>query len=88
MFDHYYKGVVYSRPEFLYSWGYYFTMNFVWIIIPALLLKSSIKQIANAFGTVGSISAKANKGKKGQEAPVGESSATPSERSVGELCAI
>jgi cholestenol delta-isomerase len=34
MFDHYYKGVVYSRPEFLYFWCYYFLMNFFWIMIP------------------------------------------------------
>lgn len=34
MFDHYYKGVTYCRPEAYYFWGYYFFMNFIWIIIP------------------------------------------------------
>jgi hypothetical protein len=34
MFDHYYKAVTYSRPEFLYFWGYYFFMNFIWMVFP------------------------------------------------------
>lgn len=34
MFDHYLLGVTYSRPEAYYFWGYYFLMNFFWIVIP------------------------------------------------------
>lgn len=34
MFDHYYKDVTYSRPEFLYFWFYYFFMNFIWMVFP------------------------------------------------------
>jgi len=34
MFDHYYLGITYSRPEAYYFWGYYFLMNFFWIVIP------------------------------------------------------
>lgn len=34
MFDHYFLGVTYSRPEAYYFWGYYFLMNFFWIVIP------------------------------------------------------
>jgi len=34
MFDHYLLGVSYSRPEAYYFWGYYFLMNFFWIVIP------------------------------------------------------
>lgn len=34
MFDHYHKGVTYCRPEAYYFWGYYFFMNFIWIVIP------------------------------------------------------
>lgn len=34
MFDHYYKGLTYSRPEAYYFWGYYVFMNFIWIVIP------------------------------------------------------
>ena len=32
MFDHYYKEVTYSRPEFPYFWFYYFFMNFIWMV--------------------------------------------------------
>lgn len=35
MFDHYMAGISYSRPERYYFWGYYFLMNFFWIVIPA-----------------------------------------------------
>lgn len=34
LFDHYYLGITYSRPEAYYFWGYYFLMNFFWIVIP------------------------------------------------------
>ncbi len=34
MFDHYHKGITYCRPEAYYFWGYYFFMNFIWIVIP------------------------------------------------------
>jgi len=34
MFDHYYAQITYSRPEFLYFWGYYFFMNFIWMVFP------------------------------------------------------
>ncbi|KAH6681763.1 EBDP2, emopamil-binding protein [Halenospora varia] len=49
MFDHYYNEVTYSRPEFLYFWGYYFFMNFIWMVIPGMLLVSSVRTIAKAF---------------------------------------
>ncbi|KAH8663635.1 EBDP2, emopamil-binding protein [Tricladium varicosporioides] len=49
MFDHYYNAVTYSRPEFLYFWGYYFFMNFIWMVIPGMLLVSSVRTIAKAF---------------------------------------
>jgi len=34
MFDHYYMKITYSRPEVLYFWGYYFFMNFIWMVFP------------------------------------------------------
>jgi len=49
MFDHYYKGVAYSRPEFVYFWIYYFLINFIWAIIPSMLLYSSVTTVARAF---------------------------------------
>ena len=35
MFDHYYKGLTYCRPEAYYFWGYYVTLNLFWIFIPS-----------------------------------------------------
>ncbi|MCJ1226885.1 hypothetical protein MMC12_003540 [Toensbergia leucococca] len=49
MFDHYHKGLTYCRPEAYYFWGYYFFMNFIWIVIPGSLLYSSIAASAEAF---------------------------------------
>lgn len=65
MFDHYYKGVAYSRPEFVYFWIYYFLINFIWAIFPSskfplgrccattdemlVLLYSSVTTTARAF---------------------------------------
>ncbi|KAG9243226.1 EBDP2, emopamil-binding protein [Calycina marina] len=58
MFDHYYKEVTYSRPEFLYFWFYYFFMNFIWMVFPGILLVSSVRKIANAFNTLDKINGK------------------------------
>lgn len=30
-----YKGLVYSRPEFLYFWVYYAGFNAPWVVVPA-----------------------------------------------------
>ncbi|KAI4228220.1 MAG: hypothetical protein L6R36_001799 [Xanthoria steineri] len=49
MFDHYHKGVTYCRPEAYYFWGYYFFMNFIWMVIPGYLLYSSIEASGRAF---------------------------------------
>jgi len=52
MFDHYHKGLTYCRPEAYYFWCYYFFMNFIWIVIPGILLYSSIDNTAKAFRAV------------------------------------
>ncbi|MCJ1475425.1 hypothetical protein MMC13_004087 [Lambiella insularis] len=52
MFDHYHKGVTYCRPEAYYFWFYYFFMNFIWIVIPGILLYISFDRTAKAFTTV------------------------------------
>jgi len=52
MFDHYYKEVTYSRPEFLYFWFYYFFMNFIWMVFPGMLLVSSVRTIAKTMEKV------------------------------------
>ncbi|KAI9838106.1 MAG: hypothetical protein M1819_006262 [Sarea resinae] len=49
MFDHYYSGLSYCRPEAYYFWGYYFLMNIFWIAIPGALLYSSVTTSARAF---------------------------------------
>ncbi|KAK4997849.1 hypothetical protein LTR66_002809 [Elasticomyces elasticus] len=49
MFDHYMLGTTYSRPEAYYFWGYYFLMNFFWIVFPGILLYNSFSAIADAF---------------------------------------
>jgi hypothetical protein len=38
MFDHYYNQIAYSRPEAWYFWGYYFFMNFIWMVLPGSML--------------------------------------------------
>ncbi|MCJ1255132.1 hypothetical protein MMC24_002948 [Lignoscripta atroalba] len=54
MFDHYHKGLTYCRPEAYYFWGYYFFMNFIWIVIPGILLYNSIDTTAKAFKALNS----------------------------------
>jgi len=57
MFDHYYAQITYSRPEFLYFWGYYFFMNFIWMVFPGILLVSSVRTIARTFQALDKINA-------------------------------
>ncbi|KUI60758.1 3-beta-hydroxysteroid-Delta(8),Delta(7)-isomerase [Cytospora mali] len=40
-----YRGLVYSRPEPLYYWVYYFGFNAPWVVVPAVLLKNSVRFI-------------------------------------------
>ncbi|MCJ1344278.1 hypothetical protein MMC31_002481 [Peltigera leucophlebia] len=49
MFDLYHKSVTYCRPEAYYFWCYYFFMNFIWIVIPGILLYNSVAASAKAF---------------------------------------
>ncbi|PGH12024.1 hypothetical protein AJ79_04533 [Helicocarpus griseus UAMH5409] len=48
MFDHYFHGLSYCRPEAYYFWGYYFFMNFIWIVIPAYYMTKSICVMSRA----------------------------------------
>lgn len=61
MFDHYHKGITYCRPEAYYFWGYYFFMNFIWIVIPGYLLYSSIEASGRAFEALARYSKSAGK---------------------------
>jgi len=49
MFDLWHKSVRYCRPEAYYFWCYYFFMNFIWIVIPGILLYNSVAASAKAF---------------------------------------
>ncbi|KAL4939371.1 hypothetical protein BDV06DRAFT_231101 [Aspergillus oleicola] len=42
-------GVEYSRPERYYFWGYFVFLNAFWIVIPLLLLFSSVRASCRAF---------------------------------------
>jgi cholestenol delta-isomerase len=48
MFDHYVANVSYSRPEAFYFWVYFVGMNAPWIIIPGMLIRSSMNYIGKA----------------------------------------
>ncbi|KIN08262.1 hypothetical protein OIDMADRAFT_152464 [Oidiodendron maius Zn] len=49
VFDEFYSGKVYYRPEPFYFWIYFVLMNAVWLVIPGYCLYSSIKATATAF---------------------------------------
>ncbi|PGH28220.1 hypothetical protein AJ80_00110 [Polytolypa hystricis UAMH7299] len=49
MFDHYYNGLSYCRPEAYYFWCYYFFMNFIWIVIPSHYLWESVSITSRAI---------------------------------------
>ncbi|TVY48065.1 3-beta-hydroxysteroid-Delta(8),Delta(7)-isomerase [Lachnellula occidentalis] len=49
LFDDYFSGRRFYRPEPYYFWFYFVFMNAFWIIIPLLCLYSSIKASARAF---------------------------------------
>ncbi|EEQ84122.2 hypothetical protein RJZ56_000555 [Blastomyces dermatitidis] len=52
MFDHYYNGLSYCRPEAYYFWCYYFFMNFLWIVIPSYYLVKSMGAMSHAVKCV------------------------------------
>jgi len=56
LFDHYYKNLTYCRPEAYYFWFYFVFMNFIWIVIPGLLLYQSVSKTSRAFKALNSMS--------------------------------
>ncbi|KAK3692504.1 Emopamil binding protein-domain-containing protein [Podospora appendiculata] len=50
-FEETFRGVSYSRPEFLYFWVYYVGFNAPWVVGPALLLRQSAAAIRCSFVT-------------------------------------
>ncbi|KAI9751757.1 MAG: hypothetical protein M1815_000944 [Lichina confinis] len=55
-FNLYHLGLNYSRPEFYYFWGYFFFVNFIWIVIPGTLLYNSFAASADAFRALDKVS--------------------------------
>jgi len=51
-FDKFVVGVVYSRPEAYYYYGYYVLMNSFWIVIPLGLVWQSVAETGSAFAKV------------------------------------
>ncbi|KXX79538.1 hypothetical protein MMYC01_203117 [Madurella mycetomatis] len=43
------RGLSFSRPEWLYYWGYYAGMNAPWAVVPGVLLYQSARAIQGAF---------------------------------------
>lgn len=39
-------GMIHSRPEWLYFWFYFVTVNSIWIVIPAIVMFSAVRQIS------------------------------------------
>lgn len=44
-FDFYYRNIEYSRPEVLYFWGYYFAVNFIWMVIPGRMVSPFLQML-------------------------------------------
>jgi len=49
LFEHYYNGLTFCRPEGYYFWFYYVAVNAVWLAIPGPLLVHSVHTIGKAF---------------------------------------
>jgi cholestenol delta-isomerase len=49
LFDEYILNVRYSRPEAFYYWFYFVLMNSFWIVIPGILIWSSVGWMGRAF---------------------------------------
>jgi len=52
MFDHWILDRTYTRPESFYYWGYFVFMNSFWIVIPLLLICTSVGASWRAFSAL------------------------------------
>lgn len=48
-FEELVRQTSYSRPEPAYFWGYFVLLNAFWIVIPCILLISSVRETTKAF---------------------------------------
>ncbi|KUJ12347.1 EBDP4, emopamil-binding protein [Mollisia scopiformis] len=51
-FDEYVHGLTYSRPERRVLWGLYVGLNAVWIVVPPILVYSSMRASGKAFAAL------------------------------------
>jgi len=58
LFDDFYSGLKYCRPEPYYFWVYFVFMNTFWLVVPALCIYSSIKASARAFEVMSKVKGK------------------------------
>ncbi|KAE8418974.1 Emopamil-binding protein [Aspergillus pseudocaelatus] len=52
LFDLYFHGETFCRPEGYYFWFYYFFFNFIWMFIGSYYVKQSVGEIYRAFKKV------------------------------------
>ncbi|CAL8461742.1 g1273 [Coccomyxa elongata] len=45
----YLEGLVHSRPEWLYFWFYFFFVNSIWVVIPAIVMIVAARKISAAI---------------------------------------
>ncbi|RAL06830.1 EXPERA domain-containing protein [Aspergillus homomorphus CBS 101889] len=61
LFDHYFHGVLFCRPEGYYFWFYYFFFNFIWMVVGSYYAYQSAVAITRAFRKLGEV----ERGRKG-----------------------
>ncbi|GIC86039.1 EXPERA domain-containing protein [Aspergillus udagawae] len=55
LFDLYFHGGSFCRPEGYYFWFYYFFMNFIWLAIGSYHVYQSVVEITHAFRRLGEL---------------------------------
>lgn len=58
LFELWFSGSLYSRPELLYFWVYFVGFNAPWFFVPILLIWISLKEIAHASSLAAASKAK------------------------------
>ncbi|PKY07349.1 Emopamil-binding protein [Aspergillus campestris IBT 28561] len=64
LFELYFHGGEFCRPEGYYFWFYYFFFNAIWMVVGSYYAGQSVVEITRAFRVVGGLNM--GKGKKGQ----------------------
>ncbi|OAA67996.1 ebp domain containing protein [Niveomyces insectorum RCEF 264] len=51
------RGTAHCRPEFVYVWVYFVGMNAPWVVVPAVVLYSSVQHIRRVFAALDRVDA-------------------------------